>query len=720
MNGLLISNIIADIGEFFNKVIISLVGGIFKLVNFAYRIFLALAENNIFNQEDFSSITANIYKILSIVMLFILSYGILNKIVDPDSNKSAVDGKKIFTNFIISIILITLCPSIFQFAYGFQSAFLNSEIISGIFTGNTNEVDSIHYGGIYMSVNTFLPFFSPTGGDSNNVYGKTDIGVIRATGPNGSSHEFECSDEDGDEECSLERATNFALETGSFSVFRAFAKNIYEGEVDFDWFAALIVGGFLVYVMISFCFDMGIRVCKLAFYQIIAPIAIFCMVIPKMDDIFKKWLSNVGKTFMSSFTRVFIMNLGVYFISLISDFNLFANSTDTGNGFLNLLAKCFIILGVVAFMRQAPKLLSDLFGFGDGDMKLGIKDKLKAGGAFAAGAAIGGGVTALTRNAVNAFGNFKDANGGKAKAKALVKGIGSTVAGGTSGLTKGLWYAKGAGSGKDMKAAAGKAADQSVANRTKRESYKASNPGFMGTTKAHIKEQIQDIKDWAGISSNYDELKKEQEIYNQGIAFQKKLFDLAADNELVLAYEGQKKKAQEREIDESKYVEQEVNIKDITTGEIRKEKRFKAGDGKFYNTKNEAMAVDIQRKTADIKMYDNLIKLAKLKTVSEKLGTDLRYDAVAQEFEMFKKQHANIEVINKMGSINKLTAEQEKEIEKAFNNLSFETVKNAYDDLSKGDIKVNLMYNTDTFKKESGRVSEEISKKLQEEQAKKE
>ncbi|MGN1378781.1 MAG: hypothetical protein ACI4XR_00040 [Bacilli bacterium] len=406
MNGMLIFDIIADIGEFFNKVIISLVGGVFKLVNFAYRIFLALAENNIFNQEDFASITTNIYKILSIVMLFILSYGILNKIVDPDSNKSAVDGKKIFTNFIIAIILITLCPSIFQFAYGFQSAFLNSNIISGIFTGKSNDVDSIHYGGIYMSVNTFLPFFTPANGDSSSVYGKTDIGVIRATDPNGSSQEFECSDEDGDEECSLERATNFALETGSFSVFRAFAKNIYEGEVDFDWFAALIVGGFLVYVMISFCFDMGIRVCKLAFYQIIAPIAIFCMVIPKMDDVFKKWLSNVGKTFLSSFTRVFIMNLGVYFISLLADFNLFANSTDTGNGFLNLLAKCFIILGVVAFMRQSPKLLSDLFGFGDGDMKLGIKDKLKAGGAFAAGNAIGSLVTSRG-NPAAAFRGFR-------------------------------------------------------------------------------------------------------------------------------------------------------------------------------------------------------------------------------------------------------------------------------------------------------------------------
>lgn len=158
-------------------------------------------------------------------------------------------------------------------------------------------------------------------------------------------------------------------------------------------------------------------------------------------------------------------------------------------------------------MRQAPKLLSDLFGFGDGDMKLGIKDKLKAGGAFAMGAAIGGGATALTRNAVNAWGNIKDANGGKAKAKALFKGIGSTVAGGTSGLTKGLWYAKGAGSGKDMKSAAGKAADQSIANRTKREAYKASHPGFMGTAKGHFYDTVDSVGKWAGYN-NIEALQK--------------------------------------------------------------------------------------------------------------------------------------------------------------------------------------------------------------------
>ena len=505
---------IAEIGEFFNKVLISLVAGIFKLVNYAYRIFLALAENNIFKQEDFASITSNIYRILSIVMLFILSYGILNKIVDPDNNKSGIDGKKIFTNFIISIVLITLCPSIFQFAYGFQSAFLNSGIIGGIFTGNTSEVDSIHYGGINMSVNTFLPFF--TSNTDNNVIGKTDIGVVSAIDPNGLKQEIECTGNLDVEEyaCTLERAINFASATGSFGAFRAFARNIYDGEIDFDWFAALIVGGFLCYVMISFCFDMGIRVCKLAFYQIIAPIAIFCMIIPKMDDIFKKWQSNVIKTFLSSFTRVFIMNLGVYFISLLVDFNLFGGSTDTGSGFLNLLSKCFLILGIVAFMRQAPKLLSDLFGFSDGDMKLGIKDKLKAGGAFAMGAAIGGGATALTRNAVNAWGNIKDAKKGE-KAKAVFKGIGSTIAGGTSGLTKGLWYAKGAGSGKEMKAAAGKAADKSVENRMKRDNYRASVSRGQGAlddalqvAKGKISGVRSKVYNWAGYK-NLTQLKAE-------------------------------------------------------------------------------------------------------------------------------------------------------------------------------------------------------------------
>ena len=75
----MILTILDDVAETFWKIIISLVGSIFKLVNSAYRIFLALAEADIFKNAEFDIITKNMYEILSIVMLFALAYGILNR-----------------------------------------------------------------------------------------------------------------------------------------------------------------------------------------------------------------------------------------------------------------------------------------------------------------------------------------------------------------------------------------------------------------------------------------------------------------------------------------------------------------------------------------------------------------------------------------------------------------------------------------------------------------
>ena len=159
-----------DAGEFINKFVIGFVSGIYKLVDYAYRVFMVLAKTNIFSEENFKDITSNIYKILAVAMLFILAYAILLKIVDPDGSTKGIDGKKTFQNFIIAIILIILCPSIFSFAYGLQSAILDSGIIGGIITGNVGDANSENvtnaniYGGILMSVNTFEVFFRPVGG----------------------------------------------------------------------------------------------------------------------------------------------------------------------------------------------------------------------------------------------------------------------------------------------------------------------------------------------------------------------------------------------------------------------------------------------------------------------------------------------------------------------------------------------------------------------------
>lgn len=536
-----------DAGEFINKFVIGFVSGIYKLVDYAYRVFMVLAKTNIFSEENFKDITSNIYKILAVAMLFILAYAILLKIVDPDGSTKGIDGKKTFQNFIIAIILIILCPSIFSFAYGLQSAILDSGIIGGIITGNVGDANSENvtnaniYGGILMSVNTFEVFFRPVGGLSgSDVKGATNIGEVVASKPvlsfDGSSEDLYINcDGSQSEECSYDAAFLFAQNTGSFAPMKAFALNMYDNEIDFDWFAAFIVGLLLIYVIISFCFDMGIRVCKLAFFQMIAPIGIICMAIPKMEDVFKKWLSNTTKTYLSVFIRTLVMSFGVYLISLVANNPLFSDETggQTGVPIFNLMAKCFLIMGIVVFIKQSPKLLGDIFGIGDGDMKLGIKDKLKAGGAFAAGAAIGAGTTGLVRNAVNAGQNFKKAPKDK-KFGAVVKGIGSTLAGGASGFTKGVWYAKDAGSGKDMKNAASQAANKTVENRMKRDNYTAAHSRGKGWLDDRVQNIIGHAEDtgvkvagWAGYK-NLTQLKAENAAMDE-ITSARDSFDSSVD-----------------------------------------------------------------------------------------------------------------------------------------------------------------------------------------------
>lgn len=541
----MILDIIDDVAEAFWKIIISLVGGIFKLVNSAYRIFLVLAKAQIFNNDDFNIITKNMYEILSIVMLFALAYGILVKIVDPENSKSGVDGKKILQKLVMAIVLLALIPSIFSFMFGLQNAILESNVLNSLFTGTSDTgAETIENAGISMAVNSFIPFFTP------NVDNSADPEAARSEVTNKSEYAITMDGESygcKEGECTLKQVDEFALQSGNFGFYQAFALNIHEGDIDFQWLIALIVGGFLVYAIVSFCFDMALRICKLAFFEIIAPIAIFCNVIPKMEDVFKKWLSNTTKTFIAVFTRIIVMNFGVFLISIICSDRIDLGLENTGSWFLNLIAKCLLILGIVMFMRQAPKLLSDLFGFGDGDMKLGIKDKLKSSGAFAAGAAIGAGTTGLVRNTVHGVQNVRNAKGFKDKSKAILKLGGSAAAGAASGLTKGAWYAKGAGSAKDMKNAASQAANKTVENRMKREAYKAAHPGFMGATLGHLEDAGDSALKWAGFN-NIEALQKANAEMSKVSSKKKAMADAA---ESLIVGEANKNKSKDFGIDPS-------------------------------------------------------------------------------------------------------------------------------------------------------------------------
>ena len=479
------------IPEFFWKIIISLVGAIFQLVNYTYQVFLFLAETNIFDQSIYHSLTDKIYVILGVVMLFVIAYNFLTLVIDPDKNEKGATVEKILKNIVTSFIMIIICPSVFNFAFRVQNSILttNGGVIDNFFSGSFQDSDgedTIKAGGRRMAVNTFKAFFVPTN-ENYNLGSRSSNRSYKL--PGGTT--INCSSS-----CTLEQAEKAALELGSFGPFNAFAMNIVKDEVEFNWLLALIAGGYLVYVIVSFCFDLAVRACKLAFYQIIAPIAISCRILPNQEDIFKKWLKAVSKTFFAVFTRIIIMDLGVFLISVFIESDFFSGCDDCSFG-VKLIGYAFIILGIVTFIKQAPKLIDDIFGLGE-DVSLGIKDKLKNASVFTAGAAIGSSATAMVRNAGHAISNFKNAEGGKEKAYALGRGVLSTFAGAGSGLYHGYRQGANAASFSEMNAAAGKGATATTDARDKREArrdrYKAAEHNVLT---GHLSDAWADVKDWA-------------------------------------------------------------------------------------------------------------------------------------------------------------------------------------------------------------------------------
>ncbi len=305
------------------------------------------------------------------------------------------------------------------------------------------------------------------------------------------------------------QAVDLMMYGGEYDVITAFAPAVTNGDMQYTPIISTIAGIILLYLVFSFCLDLGVRAAKLIMYQILAPISFLMSVLPKNKDLMGKWFKAVLTIWFEVFTRVFCLCTVALLISKL-DF-------EQLNSF-GLMARAILVLGLVTFAKQVPKLLGEITGIDTGNIKLGIREKLAEGGAFTAGAILGGGATALARNAVNAGrnikNNWKDASNGE-RAKMIFGGIGSTLAGGASGAARSGKAGWGAKSAKDMKGAAVSGAHAAEAKRERRAAYKASHGSFgvetytkengetgyriTGVAAGHAADLVRKGKEWAGI-----------------------------------------------------------------------------------------------------------------------------------------------------------------------------------------------------------------------------
>lgn len=526
---------------------------IYGFVDYVYDIFNALAKVNLFKTEDYQTIVSRIYVVLGLIMLFVLAYSLLKAVINPDEfAKGESSFPKLIKNVVVSLAIIAILPTAFTVAFNFQNAVLNKNTIPGLVFG----VNSEDYNkatdadaGRDMSYYVLSAFLHP------NFDWCNEKGYAVNDNESGDVNLSECASEiDGDGDWLLTNGEDLKSVTENFkagsydiSAFNDFGESAAAGKLTYNVFISTIAGVFLLYVLLNFCFDMAVRVVKLMFFQIIAPIPVICRVIPggKLKDVFSDWMKKTISTYVEVFIRIAIMYLGVFMISQVVDNFSSANLGNLGPT-QKLIAEALIIMGVVIFMRQAPKLIGDMFHLDSGGMKLGIMDKLAMGGALTAGAVAGGAFGTLGRNLVSGARGVKNADGAWNKVKAGLFGAASVGAGTLSGAAIGFNRGKGAKNLADMKKAAGGAVAATSAAKAKRDAYRASHTSASGALDTlgnvmlgHISDAGVGVAEYFGVN-NVEDLVNDNKLIDD-IASKKKA--VATSVESVIDKEASKAKS---------------------------------------------------------------------------------------------------------------------------------------------------------------------------------
>ena len=133
----ILSQIGAAIANLWFTIWLSLCNGVYSLIGALYRVFEAVANINLFSQDIFDQFVKRIYIIMGVAMLFIFAYNIILLIINPSDKNGSGNGLKLVKETFISLTLIALMPTIFNYMAILQKHILDTNIIGQVIIGDS-------------------------------------------------------------------------------------------------------------------------------------------------------------------------------------------------------------------------------------------------------------------------------------------------------------------------------------------------------------------------------------------------------------------------------------------------------------------------------------------------------------------------------------------------------------------------------------------------------
>ncbi len=350
---------------------------VYELIGTFYNLFITISQINVLSGSD---LVENLYNkvglILGIFMVFKLTFSLIQALLDPDKLTDKNNGAPaIIKRSIIAIVLLGITPSIFKEAYSLQSILVGAKDQSDnilyklIFSQNVSAYNNNF--GTQLAADFYFTFFN----DNDPPYLDEEIDTEDSS---------LTASREGDNLAFLKQRV-LSTSNGDFWKTYSYLMEKQGGEyvIEFSPLLCLGAGILVLWMILTYCVQIAIRVFQLAYLQLVAPVPILSY-ISKPDGSFKKWTNQCMTTYLDLFLRLAI----IYFVMAMA--NEVQGVFKNMNG--SFLVEVFLIIGLLMFAKKAPDLIKEIFpsmgGAAKFDFGLGSKP-LKGLATFGAGAAIG-------------------------------------------------------------------------------------------------------------------------------------------------------------------------------------------------------------------------------------------------------------------------------------------------------------------------------------------
>lgn len=428
---------------------------IYRMISFLCNVFEVLCYGKLLENEQISRLFTRITVILGLVMLVRVSFNFIQLLIDPDP---MLDSKKglpsLIKRIVIVIVMLGTSTYIFSFLTNVQTIIIRDDVIPKILLPEKVDTDNF---GDKLSGELFLSFWIPVTHETNlvkdlglnardfedlagvsastDITEKTVMFVLKKMISVISSLKGITCDDDYLEGVNQKIKQGNYLDAAACVNARGKINDYEVYMVDYNWFFSIIVGLGVLWLVLSYCLNLGARMIQLVFLQIISPVAIIGYLSPKEENAFTNWLKAYFSTYVDIFIRLIVFNFVVYLINLLFTSDVFWNSIGitSGKPVEKGIITALMCLALLLFAKNVPELIKRIFpSTGGSGLNLGMESASTfAPVGMTIGATVGGALGWLTGTATHTSSNL---HAGKGAGESIAKGL----LGGATGMFRGV------------------------------------------------------------------------------------------------------------------------------------------------------------------------------------------------------------------------------------------------------------------------------------------